>query len=304
MLTMPPRPPVATPEPTNRAPLFPLLAEPELNTSRPLTHRRARVRAPHRDHTAARRRALAALNAHRAARVHRAAPREQAQSTAHAARATAGRDGHHAAAATVAAPEPMISPPLFPPFDVPVLNTSIPLEPDAPEFALRITMLPLVDAVPSPLCTLSAPPVVTVLRPESTLTAPPEPLVPLPTLMLTMPPRPPVATPEPNDTEHRCCPRSRARAEHQPTAHARRTSVRSANRDHTAARRRALTALQAQRTATVHRAAARTARSPHHPIHARAAANADAHHATRGRPQPRPIQHTERRCFHPWPNPS
>ena len=51
----------------------------------------------------------------------------------------------------IAAPEPMISPPLFPAFDVPVLNTSIPLDPDAPEFALRITMLPLVDAVPSPL---------------------------------------------------------------------------------------------------------------------------------------------------------
>ena len=51
----------------------------------------------------------------------------------------------------IAAPEPMISPPLFPAFDVPVLNTSILLDPDAPEFALRITMLPLVDAVPSPL---------------------------------------------------------------------------------------------------------------------------------------------------------
>ena len=53
----------------------------------------------------------------------------------------------------------MISPPLFPLFDVPVLNTSIPLDPEAPEFALRITMLPLVVAVPSPLCTLNAPPV-------------------------------------------------------------------------------------------------------------------------------------------------
>ena len=61
----------------------------------------------------------------------------------------------------------MISPPLFPAFDVPVLNTSIPLDPDAPEFALRITMLPLVDAVPSPLCTLRAPPVVAVLRPAA-----------------------------------------------------------------------------------------------------------------------------------------
>ena len=36
MLTMPPRPPVDTPDPRYRAPLFPSLAEPELNTSRPL----------------------------------------------------------------------------------------------------------------------------------------------------------------------------------------------------------------------------------------------------------------------------
>ena len=74
------------------------------------------------------------------------------------------------------------------------------LDPDAPEFALRITMLPLVDAVPSPLCTLRAPPVVAVLRPDSTLMAPPDPLVPLPAVTPKVPPQPKVATPVPKET--------------------------------------------------------------------------------------------------------
>ena len=36
----------------------------------------------------------------------------------------------------VAAPDPMIRPPLLPALDVPVLNTSMPLMPDEPAFAL------------------------------------------------------------------------------------------------------------------------------------------------------------------------
>merc|ERR1740138_178641 len=94
-------------------------------------------------------------------------------------------------------PEPTNSAPLLPLFDEPELNTSRPLTPDVPAFAVRIEITPLLVAVPSPLSRLSAPPLCTVLRPDRTLTAPPDPLVPLPTLMLTMPPRPPVATPEP-----------------------------------------------------------------------------------------------------------
>ncbi|MEC8428447.1 MAG: hypothetical protein VXZ35_08475, partial [Pseudomonadota bacterium] len=97
----------------------------------------------------------------------------------------------------VAAPEPRYRAPLFPLLADPELNTSRPLTPFVPAFALRIEITPLLVAVPSPLSKLSAPPVFTLLRPDSTLTPPPDPLVPLPTLMLTMPPRPPVATPDP-----------------------------------------------------------------------------------------------------------
>ena len=88
---------------------------------------------------------------------------------------------------------PSISAPLLPVFDVPELNTSIPLAPPAPPFALRITTLPLLVCVPSPLISTSEPPVRIVLRPPSTLAAPPAPLVPLPTLTVTAPLVPPVA---------------------------------------------------------------------------------------------------------------
>ena len=91
---------------------------------------------------------------------------------------------------------PSISAPLLPVFDVPELNTSIPLAPPAPPFALRITTLPLLVCVPSPLINTSEPPVRIVLRPPITLATPPAPLVPLPTLTVTAPPVPPVAAPE------------------------------------------------------------------------------------------------------------
>ena len=94
-------------------------------------------------------------------------------------------------------PEPTDRVPLLPPFAEPELNTSRPLTPAEPAFAVRIDITPLLVAVPSPLSRLSEPPLCTVLRPDSTLTAPLDPLVPLPTLMLTIPPRPPAATPEP-----------------------------------------------------------------------------------------------------------
>ena len=86
---------------------------------------------------------------------------------------------------------------LLPLTEVPLLKTSAPLTPDAPELALRIVTTPLVVAVPSPEPMEMAPPVCTVLRPASAMIAPPAPLVPLPTVMRTMPPRPAVATPVP-----------------------------------------------------------------------------------------------------------
>ena len=92
-------------------------------------------------------------------------------------------------------PVPSISAPELPVFDVPELNTSIPLAPPAPPFALRITTLPLLVCVPSPLISTSAPPVDIVLRPASTLAAPPAPLVTA-ELTVTAPPVPPVAAPE------------------------------------------------------------------------------------------------------------
>ena len=85
----------------------------------------------------------------------------------------------------VAAPDPPDGAPLLPPLAEPELNTRRPLTPAAPAFALLIDIAPLLDAVPSPLSRLNAPPLCTVLRPESALKAPPDPLVPLPTLLHT-----------------------------------------------------------------------------------------------------------------------
>ena len=63
---------------------------------------------------------------------------------------------------------------------MPELNTSCPLTPATPAFAVRIVTEPLLDAVPSPVSRLIAPPVCTVLDPDSTPKRPPEPLLPLP----------------------------------------------------------------------------------------------------------------------------
>jgi hypothetical protein len=64
---------------------------------------------------------------------------------------------------------------------VPELKTKEPLDPTDPEFKERINIEPLVDAVPSPLEIVTAPPVRVVLRPAWANSAPPTPLVPLPT---------------------------------------------------------------------------------------------------------------------------
>jgi len=66
----------------------------------------------------------------------------------------------------VAAPLPKYNAPLLPVFEVPDENTNIPLPPAAPEFAVRIMIMPLEVEVPSPEAMLSTPPVFTVLRPE------------------------------------------------------------------------------------------------------------------------------------------
>jgi len=100
----------------------------------------------------------------------------------------------------VAAPDPIITAPLFPDEALPELKTNKPLMPAFPEFELRITTTPLDVAVPSPLPTTRAPPVWTVDRPEKACKDPPAPLVPLPTVTSTIPPRPAVATPLPMTT--------------------------------------------------------------------------------------------------------
>ena len=63
----------------------------------------------------------------------------------------------------VAAPVPMEIEPELPELDVPELNTSTPLTPVAPAFALRIVIAPLELATPAPELTPTAPPVCTVL---------------------------------------------------------------------------------------------------------------------------------------------
>ena len=93
----------------------------------------------------------------------------------------------------VAAPDPMLTPPLLPPFDVPEENDIHP--PAAPEFADLMVRAPDEVAVPSPEDINITPPVCTVERPECATTWPPTPLVPLPTV--TLPPMPVVAAPDP-----------------------------------------------------------------------------------------------------------
>ncbi len=80
---------------------------------------------------------------------------------------------------------------------MPELNTSDPLVPLMPPLELVMIILPLLVAVPSPLCTANSPPVLAHPRPDNMQTAPPDPLVPLPVLSIISPPRPPVAVPVP-----------------------------------------------------------------------------------------------------------
>ena len=95
------------------------------------------------------------------------------------------------------APVPIIIDPAFPPAAVPELKTSIPLLPATPALLVRSTIVPLLDAVPSPDSSRSRPPDAIELRPEDSDNKAPAPLVPIPPLSVTNPLRLVVATPEP-----------------------------------------------------------------------------------------------------------
>ena len=87
--------------------------------------------------------------------------------------------------------------PLLPELEDPELKYSDPLTPLEPAFRLRITTMPLLEAVPSPDEIRTTPPVCTMLRPALTYRSPPTPLVPAPTLTTMEPARPAVVAPEP-----------------------------------------------------------------------------------------------------------
>ena len=90
--------------------------------------------------------------------------------------------------------------PLLPLLVDPELKNSDPLNPFVPAFSLRITTVPLLEAVPSPDEIRTTPPVCTMLRPACTYKSPPTPLVPAPTLTTMAPARPAVVAPEPRKT--------------------------------------------------------------------------------------------------------
>jgi hypothetical protein len=65
----------------------------------------------------------------------------------------------------VAAPDPMSTEPVWPELDVPVLNTSLPLDPLTPALTECIVTLPEEVAVPTPPRTRTAPPASALLTP-------------------------------------------------------------------------------------------------------------------------------------------
>jgi len=94
-------------------------------------------------------------------------------------------------------PEPTYKAPLLPRLAVPELNTSKPLTPLVPAFAVRILRSPLLVLDPEPLTSVIIPPVKRLLRPDIRPSCPPDPLVPLPTVSMMEPPRPLTADPVP-----------------------------------------------------------------------------------------------------------
>jgi hypothetical protein len=59
----------------------------------------------------------------------------------------------------VAELDPMDTDPVLPELEVPELNTSTPLTPLSPEFAVRTVIVPVVLAIPCPVVIEMAPPV-------------------------------------------------------------------------------------------------------------------------------------------------
>ena len=80
---------------------------------------------------------------------------------------------------------------------LPELKISRPLVPDVPLFAFVMITLPLLVAVPSPLCCKTTPPEEIAPRAASSTIRPPLPEVPLPTEIETCPARPAVVAPVP-----------------------------------------------------------------------------------------------------------
>lgn len=82
----------------------------------------------------------------------------------------------------VVVPDPMYNAPLVPELELPVLSTSMPLTPDAPEFAVCTSNAPLLVDVPKPLVIDTRPPVADDEVPAETISSPPDPLLPDPTV--------------------------------------------------------------------------------------------------------------------------
>ena len=230
-----------------------------------------------------RRGALAALDGHGAARVHRAAarPRPTSSRPHRSCRCQPSRDTEPPLP-PVASPEPISSAPALPLLDVPELNTSMPLTPVAPAFALRIS--DRAAARRRALARRNAQQTARVHGAAASRHAAldrPQPLVPLPALTVTEPPVPPVAAPVPMEHRTSVARARRARAEHKHAAHASVARVRAADRDAAAARRRAIAAIEHERAARVHRAATRQTTSQPTARTARAAAHADRDSAAR-----------------------
>jgi len=193
----PPRPPDDDPEPRYKAPLLPLLAVPELNTSRPLTPLvpafEVRIlNAP-----------LLDLDPKPDAML-KPPPVTSLLSPAY----TPTRPPDPLEPLPTAnkidpprppdeEPDPIYKPPLLPLLAVPELNTSNPLTPLVPAFDVRILNAPLLDLDPKPVAILKLPPVTSLLSPPYMLIPPPDPLDPLPTASKIDPPRPPEDDPDP-----------------------------------------------------------------------------------------------------------
>jgi hypothetical protein len=79
---------------------------------------------------------------------------------------------------------------VFPYLEDPDENIKVPEDPVFPEFADRIVMIPLVEAVPSPELMVIAPPVFERDRPAWISRRPPAPDPPDPTVKLSRPARP------------------------------------------------------------------------------------------------------------------